>query len=59
MLRSAILAVLLALLVPGAAFAQTYPDPAEPGPVQEPPKGPHKTPWAGKTSVGRPPSQTG
>jgi hypothetical protein len=42
-MRPAILAVLLALLVPGAAFAQTYPDPAEPGPVQEPPKGPHKT----------------
>src|SRR4051812_44051084 len=42
-MRSAIFAVVLALAVPGAAFAQSYPDPKKPGPVSAPPKGPHKT----------------
>src|SRR3954453_3302216 len=42
-MRSVLLAVGLALLVPGTALAQTYPDPQEPGPVAAPPKGPHKT----------------
>jgi len=42
-MRVAIVAALAVLAVPGAAFAQTYPDPKEPGPVAAPPKGPHKT----------------
>jgi hypothetical protein len=33
----------LALLVPATASAQTYPEPADPGPVQTKPAGPHKT----------------
>jgi hypothetical protein len=42
-MRIALFAVLLALAAPAAASAQTYPDPKEPGKVQTPPKGPHKT----------------
>ena len=43
MRRSLLVAVASLLLAPAAASAQTYPDPKEPGPVQAPPKGPHKT----------------
>ena len=42
-MRISLLVVALALLVPGVASAQTYPEPKDPGPVAAPPKGPHKT----------------
>src|SRR4029078_2148128 len=42
-LRISLLVVALALLIPGVASAQTYPEPKDPGPVAAPPKGPHKT----------------
>ena len=40
---SLIAAVVVALLAPAAASAQTYPEPKQPGPVESAPKGPHKT----------------
>ena len=40
---SLLVAVVVALLVPVIASAQTYPEPKDPGPVSAPPKGPHKT----------------
>jgi Pectinesterase len=36
-------ALAVALLLPAAAHAQTYPPPSEPGPVQSKPNGPHHT----------------
>ena len=42
-MRVFIVAMALALVVPAAASAQTYPEPKEPGKVQTKPKGPHKT----------------
>ncbi|HWK27905.1 MAG TPA: right-handed parallel beta-helix repeat-containing protein [Solirubrobacter sp.] len=43
-LRKSLLCVLVAsLAVPAVAGAQSYPEPKQPGPVEAPPKGPHKT----------------
>src|SRR4051795_13124516 len=43
-MRRSLLAVMaVALVAPAAANAQTYPEPKLPGPVEAPPKGPHKT----------------
>jgi hypothetical protein len=41
--RLALLVILALLTAAGAARAQTYPEPKEPGKVQAPPKGPHHT----------------
>jgi plastocyanin len=38
-----LLALLIVLAFPAVAGAQSYPEPKDPGPVEAPPKGPHKT----------------
>ena len=42
-MRTTLVAVAVALLVPSVASAQTYPEPKEPGPVASKPKGPFET----------------